>query len=83
MDIELKDLVYKKISATKISLVQDVNYQQAGTIRTIFNYGDILVQTAGATDNFFVNAVPKPEVVVEVMETLIGKGTEEKENAPL
>jgi len=83
MDIELKDLVYKKISATKISLVQDVNYQQTGTIRTVFNYGDVLVQTAGATDNFFINAVPRPEVVVQVLEALIGRGTEEKDNATL
>ena len=81
MDIELKDLVYKKISATKISLVQDVNFQQTGTIRTVFNYGEVLVQTAGATDNFFINAVPHPEVVVQVMEELIGKGEEEQENA--
>lgn len=79
LDIELKDLVYKKISATKISLVQDINYQQSGTIRTLFNYGDVLIQTAGAQDNFYVNATPKPETVVKIVEQLIGK-TEEDEN---
>lgn len=73
MDIEMKDLVYKKISATKISLVQDVNYQQTGAIRTVFNYGEVLIQTAGAEDNFYINAVPKPEVVVRIVEELIGK----------
>lgn len=73
MDIEMKDLIYKKISATKISLVQDITYQQSGAIRTVFNYGEVLIQTAGAEDNFFVNAVPRPEVVVRVVEELIGK----------
>jgi len=83
LDIELKDLVYKKISATKISLVQDINYVQTGTIRTLFNYGEVLIQTAGTQDNFYINSVPKPEVVVRIVEELIGKGREDKDNAIL
>lgn len=83
MDVELKDLVYKKISATKISLVQDINYVQSGTIRSIFDYGEVLIQTAGTQENFYVNSVPKPEVVVRVVESLIGKGREDNDNAPL
>lgn len=80
MDIELTSLVSKKISATKISLVQDINYQQSGTMRSVFNYGDVLIQTAGSEDNFYVNAVPKPEVVVRVVENLIGKGRNDEED---
>ncbi|MDE2026267.1 MAG: hypothetical protein KGJ07_07270 [Patescibacteria group bacterium] len=82
LDIELKDLVYKKISATKISLVQDINYQQSGTVRTIFDYGDVLIQTAGALENFYINAAPRPETVVKIVEQLIGKrGGQEEDNA--
>lgn len=81
MDVEMNNLVGKKISATKISLVQDISYQQAGTIRSVFNYGDVLIQTAGTQDNFYVHAVPKPEVVVRVVENLIGKRQEDEEHA--
>lgn len=73
-DVELSNLVYKQISATKISLVQDVTYKQSGAIRSVFNYGDVLIQTAGAQDNFLLHKVPKPESVVNIMENLIGKG---------
>lgn len=73
IDIELNNLVGKKIAATKIALVQDVDYQQSGTIRSIFDYGDVLVQTAGAVDNFYMQAIPKPEVVVRVLENIIGE----------
>lgn len=73
LDIELADLVYKKISATKISLVQDIAYEQTGTIWSIFNFGDVLIQTAGTQDNFYVHSVPKPDVVVRVVEDMIGK----------
>lgn len=73
IDIELTGLVYKKISATKVALVQDVNYEQTGTIRSVFDYGDVLIQTAGTIDNFYIHGVPKPEVVVRVVEDIIGE----------
>jgi hypothetical protein len=76
LDVELKDLVDKKIVATKMSLVQDASAQYAGTLRTVFNFGDILIQTAGPIDNFVINATPHPEVVVRTIEELIGKGRE-------
>ncbi len=73
VDIDFEDLVYKNIAETKIDLVQDVSYTQSGVIRTLFGYGDVLVQTAGPIDNFDLRAVPHPYRAVEVMENLIGK----------
>ncbi len=73
VDIELTNIIGEKISATKISLVQDLNYQQTGAIRSIFNYGDVLIQTAGTQDNFLIHAAPKPEIVVRVLEDIIGE----------
>ncbi len=73
VDIDFSDLVYKNIAATKLSLVQDVSYSQVGVIRSLFDYGDVLVQTAGAIDNFDLLAVPQPEKVVQIIENLIGR----------
>ncbi len=73
LDIELDDLVTKTVSATKISLVQDVHYEQTGTLRSFLDYGDVLIQTAAAKDIFVVNSVPKPELVMKIVEDLIGK----------
>jgi hypothetical protein len=74
MDVVFSNLVYKNVSATKIDLVQDVNYSQIGVFRTFFDYGDVMVQTAGTLDNFVFEAVPQPENVVHIIEDLIGKG---------
>lgn len=73
VDIDFADLVYKNIAETKISLVQDVSYTQIGVIRALFDYGDVLIQTAGTLDNFDFKAVPRPERVVQIVENLIGK----------
>ncbi len=79
-DVELSNLVSKTVVATKLSLVQDVKNKQTGTMRSLFNYGDVLIQTAGAQDNFLMHAVPKPESVVDIVENLIGKRNREEEN---
>jgi membrane protein YdbS with pleckstrin-like domain len=77
IDIEFEGVVYKNVAATKLTLVQDVSYSQVGVVRTIFDYGDVLVQTAGTIDNFIFEAVPRPEDAVHVVENLIGKRNEQ------
>lgn len=76
VDIDFEELVYKNIAETKLTLVQDVSYTETGVIRTVIDYGDVLIQTAGTIDNFDLHAVPKPERVVNVIEDLIGRGRE-------
>jgi hypothetical protein len=73
IDINFSNLVYKDIAATKLSLVQDVSFSQIGAIRAFFNYGDVLVQTAGTLDNFTFESAPQPENIVHIVEDLIGK----------
>jgi len=73
IDVDFVDLVYKNVAETKLNLVQDMSYSQVGVIRTVFDYGDVLIQTAAATDNFNLLAVPRPQKVVQVVEDLIGK----------
>ncbi len=73
IDIDFSELVYKNVAATKLDLIQDASYSQIGVIRSIFDYGDVMVQTAGALDNFDFKAVPKPEKVIQIVESLIGR----------
>lgn len=73
IDITFYDLVYKSVAATKVSLLQDASFIQAGVLRSLFDYGDVFVQTAGTLDNFSFPGVPKPEKVVRILEGLIGK----------
>jgi len=73
IDIDFSGLIYTNVAATKISLVQDASYTQIGAIRSFFNYADVLVQTAGTLDNFIFEAVPQPEKIVKIVESLIGK----------
>ena len=73
VDIDFSDLVFENVSATKLSQVEDVNYKQIGCARSIFDYGDILVQTAASTDEFHFISVPHLEKVIRIINNLIGK----------
>lgn len=72
IDIDFSSLVFENVDATKLSQVEDVGYSQVGIIRSIFDYGDVHVHTAGPKSNFEFLAVPHPEKVINVINDLIG-----------
>lgn len=55
-----KSLFIRKISRLSMSNVEDVSAEERGMLSTIFNYGTIIVQTAGTLDNFIFPYCPDP-----------------------
>ena len=55
-----KSLFIRKISRLSMSNVEDVTAEERGILSTIFNYGTIVVQTAGTLDNFIFPYCPTP-----------------------
>lgn len=73
VDIDFINILNKRFSATRINKVEDVTMKRGGFIRAVFDYGDVLVQTAGKEREFEFLAVPKPEQVVRIINQLMGK----------
>jgi len=78
IDIDFYNLIYKEVSDANIDKIQDVTYKMGGFIRTIFDYGDVLIQTASEVPNFEFEGVSKPSNVVKVLQDL---RTEEQQEA--
>lgn len=74
VDIDFSDIVYHNVAATKIDLIEDVDYTQTGFIRGLLDFGDVEVQTAAEKTLFDFTAIPKPARVVGIIEDMIGKG---------
>lgn len=72
IDIDFSSIVFENVAATKLSQVEDVSYSQIGVIRSVFDYGNVLVQTAAHVDEFEFKAVPHPEKVITIINDLIG-----------
>jgi uncharacterized membrane protein YdbT with pleckstrin-like domain len=76
-DVDFVNLVYREIAEANIDQIQDVNVKVGSAIRTVFNYGDILIQTASAQPNIEFEACPNPDRVAQVIREL--RVEEEKE----
>ena len=70
IDVDFYDLIYRAVSDAKTSKVQDVTYKVGGVIGTIFNFGDVFIQTAGTLPNFDFLKVPNPEEVARILQEL-------------
>lgn len=70
IDIDFHNLIYKEVSDANIDKIQDVTYKMGGAIRTMFNYGDVLMQTASEVPNFEFDAVPNPQKVAKILQDL-------------
>lgn len=77
VDIDFIQLLYKEFSEAQLSRVQDISYQTKGIVGTLFNYGDVLIQTAGEVPNFVFESVPRPNEVVNVISELAKKSKQE------
>lgn len=64
IDIDFFNLIHKQVSYTELNKIQDITYSTGGVIGTLFNWGDVLIQTAGASPNFDFLKVPQPQQVV-------------------
>lgn len=54
------NLFNKKISQLSIGDVQDVTVTQKGILAHIFNYGTLVIETAGEQQNYNFTYIPEP-----------------------
>ena len=69
-DVDFYNLIYRKITDANIDQIQDVSVQIGGGLRTMFNYGDVLIQTAAEVPEVEFEAVPMPDRVAKVLREL-------------
>lgn len=86
IDVDFFGLLYKNVNATQIRKIEDVNYSQVGMMASVFNFGNVVIQTAAEQRSddtseegsaFTFGAVSNPDRVVKVISELMEQ--EEKE----
>jgi hypothetical protein len=70
IDIDFNNLLEKKFSDAKISMIQDVTSRVAGVSQTLFNYGTVLVQTASEVNELVFEKIPNPDKVIKVLQLM-------------
>jgi uncharacterized membrane protein YdbT with pleckstrin-like domain len=65
VQIMQRTLFNRKVSRLSMSNVEDVSEEQRGIISSIFNYGTLIVQTAGEMENFIFTLCPNPAALAD------------------
>lgn len=71
VDVDFIYLLYNEISSTVIPNVQDVTYKRVGLFGSLFDYGNVFVQTAGPDPNIEFMFVPHPSQVSRIVTQLL------------
>ncbi len=74
VDIDYSGLLYHGVAFTKLNLVEDVNYIKTGFLRSLFNFGDVFIQTAGGKENLEGIGISNPSNAAHIIADSIGKG---------
>ncbi len=73
VDIDFEYLLYKGVDLAPLSKIEETDSVTAGVIGTIFNFGNVSVQTAGAKVAIEMKNIPRPAIVADMILDLIGK----------
>lgn len=76
VDIDFLYLLYKHIGVAELDKIEDISFNSTGFIATIFNYGTVLVQTAGESQVIEFELVPQPDKVVEAIRSVMESHTQ-------
>lgn len=67
IDFDQKGLFDKTVSVATYDKIQDISFKKKGVFSTLFNYGTIVIQTAGANANLEIRNVFEPEKIQDVI----------------
>jgi len=70
LDVEQKTLFARTVSEVDLYQIQDASSEVHGIFPSIFNYGNIILQTAGPVPKFVFRNVPDPNKLRQAILTL-------------
>lgn len=70
IDVDFFNIISKRVTDAEIDKIQDVTYTNSGAIGTVFNYGEISIQTSGEAREIAFENVPHPDKVADILDDL-------------
>jgi uncharacterized membrane protein YdbT with pleckstrin-like domain len=70
VDINFVSLLYREVVSSRLDDVQNVASKIQGIMESMFNYGDVLIETSGETKNLTFSNVAHPDAVADRIQDL-------------
>ena len=77
IDVDFYSMIYKQVASAALDKIEDITYRTGGLSGSLFNFGNILIQTAGQQPNIEFESVPMPSKVVAILNELIAQEQQE------
>ena len=71
IDIDYERLFSRQISIIRLDRVQDITTKTTGTWATLLKYGSVIVQSAGAQEEFVIDQIADPEGLRDTISRLM------------
>jgi len=71
VDIDFHSVIYKEVTETNLPKVEDVTAKSGGFFASIFNFGNVFVQTAGTEVNIEFPNIPRPAEVTKIINSIL------------
>lgn len=65
VDVNFRSLQQREVIEIKLQDIESSSSNISGIIRSLFNYGDVVIQTAADVQDITFDAVPYPDLVVD------------------
>ncbi len=65
IDVDFHSILFKNIDTAPLRNIEDTSASMGGLLSSIFEYGNVIVQTAGTSENIKLESVPKPHIVAD------------------
>jgi len=73
LDLDITNILYRELSSTVLGKIEDVTSKSAGYFGSLFNFGNLIIQTAGTDANIEFLNIPNPAQANEIVNNLIIK----------
>ena len=78
IDVDFHSILSKNIDVAPLRNIEDTSSSMGGILNSIFHYGNVFIQTAGATKNIDLHAVQNPhhvaDFILDEAHKIYGKG---------
>jgi hypothetical protein len=73
VDVDFYSLLFKRVSEAKLDRIEDITSASGGVVQSFFDYGTVMVQTAGEVPEIEFENVPHPDLVSKLVSELTEK----------
>ncbi len=78
VDVDFHSILFKNVDVAPLRNIEDTSSSMGGLLHSIFNYGDVFIQTAGTSRNIDLASVSKPhhvaDFILDEAHKIYGKG---------